>query len=62
MIIDVSMNMYTCQIHEEFPNSVKNEIVDDCIDNYMFLADQNSYDIIMFYHHPFVIIILKNKW
>jgi hypothetical protein len=31
---DVSMNMYTCQILE-------NEIVDDYINNYMFLAGHN---------------------
>jgi hypothetical protein len=41
MIADVSMNMYACQIQENFSNNVEDEIVDDCIDNYMFLIDQN---------------------
>lgn len=45
MIADVSMNRYACQIQEKFSNSVEDEIVDDCIDNYMFLIDQNPYDV-----------------
>jgi hypothetical protein len=35
---DVSMDRYACQILE-------NEIVDDCIDNYMFVANHNPYDL-----------------
>jgi hypothetical protein len=45
MIADVSMNRYACQIQEKFSNNVEDEIVDDCIDNYMFLIDQNPYDV-----------------
>jgi hypothetical protein len=44
MIAYVSMNRYACQIQKKFSNNVEDEIV-DCIDNYMFLIDQNPYDV-----------------
>ena len=45
MFKDVSMDRYACQFHEKFSNNFEDEIVDDCIDNYMFLVDQNQYDV-----------------
>jgi hypothetical protein len=42
---DVSMDRYACQFHEQFSNNFEDEIVDDCIDNYMFLVDHNQYDL-----------------
>jgi hypothetical protein len=39
------MDRYACQFHEQFSNNFEDEIVDDCIDNYMFLVDHNPYDV-----------------
>jgi hypothetical protein len=39
----VSMDRYACQFHENFSNNFEDEIIDDCIDNYMFLADNDQY-------------------
>jgi hypothetical protein len=40
---DVSMVRYACQFHEQFSNNFEDEIVDVCINNYIFLADNDQY-------------------
>jgi hypothetical protein len=40
---DFSMDRYACQAYDQFSNHVEHIVVDDCIDNYMFLDDHNQY-------------------
>jgi hypothetical protein len=40
---DFSMDRYACQAYDQFSNHVEHTVTDDCIDNYMFLADHNQY-------------------
>ena len=65
MFADVSMDRYASQIHEQFSNDFENEIVDDCIGNYMFLADHNPYDLntvlsLSYKHHSEERVVVTN--
>jgi hypothetical protein len=45
VFVDVSMDRYACQVYDQFSNYFEHEVIKDCIDNYMFLADHNQYDL-----------------
>jgi hypothetical protein len=42
---DVSMDRYAWKVDDQFSNHFDHEVIDDCIGNYMFLADNDQYDL-----------------
>jgi len=40
---EYSKDRYACEFYDQFANHVEHVITDDCIGNYIFLADHNSY-------------------
>jgi hypothetical protein len=42
---DVSMDRYAWQVDNQFSNLFDHEVTDDCIGNYMFLVDNDQYDL-----------------
>jgi hypothetical protein len=41
----VSMDRYAWKVDDQFSNHFNHEVIDDCIGNYMFLADNDQYDL-----------------
>jgi hypothetical protein len=39
---DYSMDRYACKVYDQFSNHVEHTVIDDCIDNYIFLVDHNQ--------------------
>jgi hypothetical protein len=42
---DVPMDRYAWQVDDQFSNHFDHEVTDDCLGNYMFLVDNDQYDL-----------------
>ena len=45
MFVDVSMDMYAWHVDNQVSKHFDHEVTDDCIGNYMFLAEHNQYPL-----------------
>ena len=43
VLADVSMDRYAWKVDDQFSNHFDHEVIDDCIGNYMFLANKYQY-------------------
>jgi hypothetical protein len=45
MLVDVSMEKYAWKFDNQFSNHFDHEVINDFIGNYMFLVDNDQYDL-----------------